>query len=296
MTAKRRTSTLGLALPPLTVFVLVLAGWYGVTYGILDADRRFLLPPPHQVIVDGYLVADTRADILTAALVSLKVAAIGLSIAFVIGSVLAILMAQARWIERSLYPWAVFLQTIPILAIVPVIGFWFGYELTARVIVCVLISAFPLIINPLQGLLSTDRGLHDLMTLARAGRLTRLIKLQIPSALPQVFVALQTAAGLAIVGAIVGDFFFGRGETGLGLLLSRYSSRLQSAEMIATMFVAAALGILVFWIFGVLGRRIVGRWSDAWGAAERQVSSPSLEGELDHPPAGADRLTHAQAQ
>ena len=197
-------------------------------------------------------------------------ALIGLGIAFVIASTLAVLMAQAQ-LDRAL---AVPVggrscRPIPVLAIVPVIGFWFGYELTARVVVCVIIAMFPLIINPLQGLLDADRGLHDLMTLAKASRMTRLVKLQIPSAMPQVFVGLQSAAGLSIVGSVIGDFFFGRGAIGLGLLLSRYSSRLASAEMLATVFAACLLGVVAFWVFGLLGRRMVGRWSEAWGARER---------------------------
>jgi len=69
------------------------------------------------------------------------------------------------------------------------------------------------------------------------------------------------------VGWVVGDFCFGRGESGLGLLLSRYSSRLMSAEMLATVILACLLGLAAFWIFGALGRRMVGRWSQAWGAA-----------------------------
>ena len=253
-------------LPPLGILAIVVAGWYFVSYQVLDDTEKFLLPPPHEVVTDGFLDSQVRSDQLSALWVTSQAALIGLAIAIVIGCLLAIVMAQARWLERSLYPWAILLQTVPILAIVPVIGFWFGYDLFARVIVCVIISLFPLIINPLQGLLSTDKGLHDLFTLAGASPATRMLKLQIPSALPDVFVGLQTAAGLAIVGATVGDFFFGRGATGLGLLLQRYSSRLQSAEMLATVFVACLLGIAAFAIFGALGRRIVGAWSPAWGA------------------------------
>ena len=97
---------------------------------------------------------------------------------------MALAMSQAKWIERSLYPWAVASQTIPILALVPMIGFWFGFGLNARVIVCFIISLFPIVINSLTGLLSADRGLHDLFTLHHAGRRTRTMKLQIPAALP----------------------------------------------------------------------------------------------------------------
>jgi NitT/TauT family transport system permease protein len=253
-------------LPPLAFLGVMIGIWYFVSIQLLDPSKKFLLPPPHEVLIDGFLDGDVRADQLSALWVTAKAAIIGLAISVAIGSTMAIAMAQAKWLERSLYPWAILLQTVPILAIVPVIGFWFGFELFARVVVCVLISLFPLIINPLQGLLGADRGLHDLFTLSGANSLTRLLKLQIPSALPDVFVGLQSAAGLAVVGATVGDFFFGRGATGLGLLLSRYGSRLQSAEMFATVLVACLLGIAAFLFFGALGRRIVGKWSPAWGA------------------------------
>jgi NitT/TauT family transport system permease protein len=253
------------ALPPVLFLLLVIGLWYLVSYVLLDPSRRFLLPPPHEVIRLGYLDSGVRYDILLAAWASAKVALIGLGIAFTLGSIQAILMSQARWIERCLYPYTVFLQTVPILAIVPVIGFWFGYELKARVVVCIIISLFPLVINPLKGLQDTNRGLHDLFTLSQVSRWTRLTKLQIPSAMPNVFIGLQTAAGLSVVGSVVGDFFFGRGEIGLGLLISRYSSQLQSAEMLAAVFAAATLGLIVFWTFGEIARRMVGSWSEAWG-------------------------------
>ena len=253
-------------LPPFLVFLVVMGAWYFVSDVVLDETEKFLLPPPHEVLTDAFLQPDIRADIFDAARVSAKVALIGLATAIGIGSVTAIAMSRAKWVERSLYPWVILLQTVPVLAIVPVIGFWFGFDLFARVVVVVIIALFPLIINPLQGLQSADPGLHDLFTLARASHTTRLRKLQIPAALPDVFVGLQSAAGLAVVGATVGDYFFGRGQIGLGMLISRYSSRLQSAEMLATVFVACWLGIAAFWIFGALGRRMVGAWSPAWGA------------------------------
>lgn len=252
--------------PPLAVAAVVIGLWYVVSYAILDPSEKFLLPPPHEVARDGLLEPTVRADILDATWVTARVAIIGLVVAVAIGFSMALAMAAAKWVERSLYPWAILLQTVPILAIVPVIGFWFGFDTFARVVVVVIIALFPLIINPLQGLLSADRGLHDLFTLSGVGSFTRMLKLQIPAALPDVFVGLQTAAGLAIVGATVGDYFFGRGQIGLGMLLSRYSSRLQSSEMLATVFVACLLGVIAFWIFGALGRRIVGSWSPAWGA------------------------------
>ena len=260
----RVNDTLRVVGPPVVVFFVVIGLWYLVTYVLLDEGRRWLLPPPHEVVTEGFLVAATVGDILNGLWQSTQVALIGLTLAFIVGFSMALLMSQAKWIERSLYPWAVASQTIPILALVPMIGFWFGFGLNARVIVCFIISLFPIVINSLTGLLSADRRLHDLFTLHHSGRRTRTMKLQIPAALPDVFVGLRTAAGLSVIGAIVGDFFFGRGTPGLGLLLERYASRLQSAELIATVFVACLLGLVVFWGFGLLGRRVVGHWDTAW--------------------------------
>jgi NitT/TauT family transport system permease protein len=154
------------------------------------------------------------------------------------------------------------LQCVPILALVPLIGFWFGYGFPSRVIVCVLISLFPVVSNTLFGLQSVDRGMHELFTLHNAGRLTRLVKLQFPAAMPAIFAGFRISAGLSVVGAIVGDLFFKQGSPGLGILLSNYGSRLQGPELFATIIVAAALGFGVFLLFGWLSRLAVGRWYD----------------------------------
>jgi NitT/TauT family transport system permease protein len=250
--------------PPLLVFAGFLGVWYVMTYVVLDPERRFLLPPPHAVIIDGLVAPEPRGEILMGLALSAMVAFIGLTISFVLGTFSAILMSQAKWIERSLYPYTVIMQTVPVLALIPLLGFWFGFGVMPRVVVCVIISLFPLVINTLTGLLGADRGLHDLMTLHNASRWTRLVRLQIPSALPDIFTGLRTSAGLSVIGAIVGDFFFGRGPAGLGLLLNRYSSRLQSEKLLAAVLVACGFGVLVFTLFGVLGRRAVGDWSEAW--------------------------------
>lgn len=252
------------SLPPSIVFGLSILGWYLVSYFLLSDDRAFLLPPPHEVVQDAFLDPKTRSEIFHAAWVTTEVAFLGLLAAFVIGSLTAILMSQARWIERSIYPYAVTLQTVPILAIVPLIGVWFGFGVAPRVVVCVTIAIFPLIINTLTGLLRADPGLHDLLTLHGAGRLTRLVRLQIPAALPDVFVGLRSAAGASVVGAVVGDFFFGRGDVGLGLLINKYSSRLMYGELLGAVVVACLLGIAVFVLFGALARRVTGAWAESW--------------------------------
>ncbi len=258
---------------PLAVFGLFIAFWYFMSYVGMSEGRRFLVPPPHQVLNRSFFgfgeAAETtptiRADLLEGVLLSARVALYGLVLAIVLGMFLAVLMSRARWIERSIYPYAVALQAIPILAFVPLIGSFFDFNTKSRVIVCVIIALFPIIANTLFGLLSADQGQHDLFTLHGASRWTRLWKLQFPAALPSIFTGFSISAGLSVIGAVVGDFFFRQGEPGIGRLIDVYRSRNQNPEMYGAVILTAAMGILVFWLFGFLNRKAVGRWHEATG-------------------------------
>jgi NitT/TauT family transport system permease protein len=195
-------------------------------------------------------------------LITGRVALQGLVIAIILGTIIAVLMSQAKWIENATYPYAVAIQAIPILAIVPVLRTLFGQGLMARTVVCIMISLFPIIINTLFGLKAADPLQHDLFTLHGADRWTRLRKLQFPGALPAMFEGYRIAAGLCVVGAIVGEFFF-RGTVrprGLGILIDLYTSRLWGEQTYAAIIVAALLSLVFFWAFGFLRKAVVGRW------------------------------------
>lgn len=254
------TSTWG---PPLVVLALIVLVWLGLTYFVLNPDQRFLLPPPQDVVSVGLLNWMSLSEILDALRSTTIVAFLGLSISIVIGTIIAVAMSQANWVERSIYPYAVILQTIPILAMVPLIGFWFGFNLPSRVIVCVLISLFPIITNTLFGLKSVDQGWEDLFALHHANRLTRLFKLQFPAALPAMFTGFRISAGLSVVGAIVGDFFFRQGEPGIGRLLDLYRQNLQAEQLLTAVFFSSLLGLAVFWFFSFVGHRLVRSWHDS---------------------------------
>ncbi len=259
----RRDNPFLIGLPPLMFGALVIGFWYFVSYGLLDDRRRFLLRPPHQVIQKGFLEWSVFSEILTALWSSTKVAIIGLALAIIIGMSLAIIMSQAKLAERAIFPYMVTLQAIPILAIVPLISMWFGFGQTARVVVCVIIALFPIIVNTLFGLQSAEKGAHDLFTLHHAGRFTRLRKLTFPAAMPAIFAGLRISAGLSVIGAVVGDFFFGRGAVGIGQRIQRYANNLQGEQLLAAVIMTAALGVTVFWTFGWLQSRVIGKWHDS---------------------------------
>lgn len=254
--------------PPLVVFVAFIAFWYAVSYLFLEETQRFLLPPPHDVVIVSFLDTVNLTEILDGLFSTAQVALVGLFIAIVIGVCFAVLMSLGKWVERSLYPYAVILQTVPILAIVPLIGFWFDFNFRSRVIVCVIIALFPIITNTLFGLQSVDQQMHDLFTLHKASRWTRLLKLQLPHALPAIFAGFRISAGLSVIGAIVGDFFFRQGEPGIGRLLDVYRAALQSEQLFAALFFSSLLGLVVFWFFGLVGHLLTRHWHDTAG---RQV-------------------------
>ena len=249
-------------LPPLVMGAIIIGLWYFISYGVLDERRRFLLRPPHQVLEVGFLDWDNFSEILSGLWSSTKVAMLGLSISIVLGIFLATVMSQAKVVERAIFPFMVTLQAIPILAIVPLISFWFGTGQQSRVVVCVIISLFPIIVNTLFGLQSAERGMHDLFTLHRASRPTRLRKLMYPAALPAIFAGLRISAGLSVIGAIVGDFFFGLGDVGIGQLLRKYANNLWGEQLLAAVIMSSALGVTVFLIFGWIQNRAIGKWHD----------------------------------
>ena len=248
---------------PMLVFALVIGVWLFISYVLLEPRRRFLMPPPQEVVRIGLFDARNVSEILGGLWSTTQVAIVGLLVSIAIGTIVPVAMIQARWVEWSIYPWAVVLQTIPILAIVPLIGFWFQFGFSSRVLVCVLISLFPIITNTLFGLKSTDQAHHDLFTLQRANRIQRLLKLQLPGALPAIMSGWRIAAGLSVVGAIVGDFFFRQGEPGIGRLIDDYRARLQSEQLFASVGLSSLLGLVVFWGFGFLGQLLVGSWHES---------------------------------
>jgi NitT/TauT family transport system permease protein len=249
---------------PFVVFVVFLGIWYLLAEVVLPKQKRFLLPTPHKVVADGFLVWHDGnrglKPILDSLWLTARVALVGLVITIILGMGLATAMSMARWVERASWPYLVALQAAPILALTPLISGLLGFGFTSRVLVVVLIAFFPVVNNTLFGLLSVDKSQHELFTLQGASRTTRLWKLQYPAAMPSIFVGLRNAAGLAVIGAVVGDFYFRQGNPGIGAQIDIYRQRLYGPEMITAIILSALLGLTVFIFFGWLGNKAVGKW------------------------------------
>jgi NitT/TauT family transport system permease protein len=251
-----------MALPP----VLFGAGMIGVWYlaaAIIPESKKILLPPPHVLWTNLAARAEIRAELWNGLLNTTKVSLTALFVAIVLGVSAATLMSQSRFAERALFPWAVVLQTVPTLALVPLIGVWFGFGFLSRVLVALLIALFPILTNTLFGLQSPQSEHFDLFRLHGSGRGAVLSKLQFPAARPAIMTGFRIAAGLSVIGAIVGEFFFGRGAKGLGNLIDKYRAILDIASLYTTIIVSSILGVLIFWGFTRLMTVTVGGWHES---------------------------------
>ena len=251
---------------PVVVFILFIATWYLLSTTLLPPQKRFLLPTPHRVVNEGFLtwsVGEQRGlkPILISLWDSVKIAVIGLFITIIIGTALATLMATRRWMERATWPYLVALQSAPILAMTPLIRALIDGIQLQRILVVVLIAFFPIVNNTLFGLLSVDTSQHELFSLHGASKFTRLRKLQFPAAMPNIFVGLRISAGLSVIGAVVGDFYFRQGGVvGIGAQIDIYRGRLWGAELIAAIILASIFGLVVFVLFGLLSKVAIGKW------------------------------------
>jgi NitT/TauT family transport system permease protein len=174
----------------------------------------YLLPPPSAIAQAA--VAD-RSALSSAMVVTGRAALVGFALSGLFGISAGVIMASSRALERAFAPYTVFLQTVPIVAVAPLLVIWFGPGLRAVTTSAVIVSVFPVIAGTLSGIRSVEPAQRDLFRLYRATRLQTLRLLELPSAIPNIITGLRVASGLAVIGAIVGEFVAGFSEAGAGL-------------------------------------------------------------------------------
>ena len=173
------------------------------------------------------------------------------------GLLIAVALSSSRWVQRMFYPYAVLFQTVPIIAIAPMLVIWVGYGMPTVIVSAFIVSVFPVIANAINGLLSTDPALVDLFRLYGASRPAILWKLRLPFALPAILTGLRIAGGLAVIGAIVGEFITGGG---LGGIIDASRTQQRIARVFAVLLLASALGITLFGVVNFISRRALRNW------------------------------------
>lgn len=243
--------------PPVAALVVLLALWEGLVRAL--GVPAFLLPPPSAVIASG--VRDAR-ELAASAWVTAEAALMGFGLSALAGVLVAVVLSSSRLLERALYPYTLFLQTVPIVAVAPLLVLWFGPGQRAVAASAFIVSVFPVIANTLSGVRSVEPALRDMFRLYGARRIATLVKLELPGALPHIFTGLRIASGLAVIGAIVGEFVagFSEGTAGLGILVLAAYRQLRTDLMFAAVLCAAGLGIVLFGTVSLAGTRLLRRW------------------------------------
>ncbi len=246
-------------LPPLLVFVIVLVVWHVLAVR-LDVPA-YVVPPPGRVLEAA---GESGSKLVRATLLTGAAALGGLAISVIVGVIVAFAFSQSRIIQRALYPYAIFLQTVPIVAIAPVIVIWVGQDIRSVVLVAHIVSLFPIITNTTHGLTTVDRSLLELFQIHNASRIQVLLRLRFPNAIPDLMTGIKTSSGLSVIGAIVGEFFAGYSESsqGLGFLIQFWSGQLKTAELFAAIFASTLLGLAIFGATSLIGDSITSRWRD----------------------------------
>jgi len=244
-------------LPPVISVALVLGLWELVVR--VRSIPAYLFPPPSAIQAAGVANA---GSLLGAAFTTAQSALIGFVLSTIIGISLAVVLGTSRLLERAFYPYAVFLQTVPIVAIAPLLVIWFGPGPRAVSVAAFIVSVFPIMANTLTGLRSVDPALRDLFRLHGASKWQTLFLLSLPHATPNIVTGLRVAGGLAVIGAIVGEFVagFSEGAAGLGIRILESYRLLRTDLLFAYVVCACMLGLALFGCTNWLGFRLMRRW------------------------------------
>lgn len=196
----------------------------------------YLFPRPLQVL---FAFKDYKADLLSALQETSIHTIIGLSFSFIGGSLLALLISLSTWLRAGLLPMALFFQTVPIIAIAPMLVIWFGFGPPTVIASASIVSFFPILASTLQGLESTPKASLELFHLYRSNLYHLYFKLKIPYAIPLILNGVRVSMGLAVVGALVGEFI---GGGGLGSLIDSARTQQRVDLVFAAVFCSCGLG------------------------------------------------------
>ena len=250
---------------PVGVALLVLIAWQALVTAY-DVPR-YIVPSP--LVVLQALVEDW-ALLWRSLLVTLKITLGAFALAVVLGTLVAFLFAQSRWLEVSLFPYAVILQVTPIVAVAPLIIIWVRDTQLALVLCATIVAIFPVISNTTLGLRSVDPGLMNLMRMYKAGSWSVLWRLRVPSSAPYFFGALRISSGLALIGAVVAEFVAGTGAAGAGLAYQILQAGLQLnvPRLFAALIVLTLTGVALFAATVWLSKAALRNWHESELTAE----------------------------
>jgi NitT/TauT family transport system permease protein len=236
--------------PPLLTVIVLLLVWEAVLR--LDPPLQLMLARPSAIAAT---LVDRRDILASAALATLEITLAGFLLAVLVGVGLALLIARFSLVERALYPLVVLFQTVPKVALAPIFILWFGFGLTPKVLLITVIAFFPITLNLLAGFRAADPNLMLLMRTVGASPTRTLLRIKVPSALPQFFAGTKIAITFAVIGAIVAEF--AGASNGLGYLIQFGSTQLDTPLLFAALILVSAIGVALYYGVVLLERLLL---------------------------------------
>jgi NitT/TauT family transport system permease protein len=234
------------------VFVAFVLGWEWIVRAW--SIQAFILPPPSAI--GAALLGGLRSRLFLGHFwVTLSETLAGFLIAALAGIVLGAVIAQFRIVEKTFYPYLVALQTLPKIAVAPLIIVWFGFGITSKVVIAAMVAFFPVLVNVIVGLKTIDQSKLDLMRSLDASRWQTFRMVRFPNALPFVFAGLDIAIVFSVLGAIVGEFV--GAQQGLGNLILQYNFALDIAGVFAVLILLSVLGVTLHLVMQALQKRLI---------------------------------------
>jgi len=235
----RRLRRVRVVLVPISILIAILL-WEGLVR--LTGFEAFILPGPG-LVWRRFLQVASDGSLLRHTLVTLSEVLVGLLLGVSAATTLGYLLAKSPAVERLLAPYIVASQSVPVVAIAPLLIIWFGPGLFSKVLICALIVFFPVLVNTVVGLRSVPDELVDLMRSLHATRLQTVTRLEVPAALPVFLGGLRIGATLSVIGAVVGEFV--GADRGLGFLVNVGRGQYDTSLVFVAVFtlVALALGL-----------------------------------------------------
>ncbi len=234
------------------LFYVALIALWEIAYR-LEMIRSFILPGPSMIFES---MVNNWDSLISNSIVTGREILIGFLVGSLIGFLMALGIFYSKVLRRIIYPGAVFLQTVPKVALAPLFIIWFGVGETSIVAIAALICLFPVLVNTVVGFEGVDVNLLEMMHSVSANGWQKFRMIYVPASLPSIFAGLEVGMSLAVVGAIVGEFVGAR--AGLGYQILMANSRLSTDEVFAAMILISALGMAFYFGVRVLGRVMVG--------------------------------------
>ena len=233
------------------VLGVLFAGWQLAV--VIFHIPEFFLPSPISAL-EHLFIAQPGNDYRWAVQISTTVMEVLISFAVtaVVGVTLAIIISWSEWITNLIMPMVIFINSLPIIAIAPLILLWFGYGLLTNILIAFLVSFFPVLINAGAGLSHVDEDLLDLVRYLHASKLQVFIKIRFPNSLPYIFSGLKICSTMCVVGAIVGEFI--ASDKGLGYIIVNSQFTMDTPPIFASLIVVSTLGVLLFGVVGFFER------------------------------------------